>query len=103
MDALAGNVLGEIMYIGLGVFNARVGYPVDGKKPGAMTDAVGVAIGECLENGFRSVCLSGVHGFFDKMGVGKSKSALVVSMTVNLIEACSPPKSHKAIRTFRLP
>ena len=54
-DALAGDVLGKVMDVFLRVGDGRVLDHVVREEPGAMADAVGVAFGDRLEDGFGAV------------------------------------------------
>ena len=78
-DALAGDVFGEVSGVGLGVFDVGGADHVVGEEPGAVSDAVGVAVGDGLEDGFGSVGFAGMDGFTDKVAVGVLEGGFVVA------------------------
>jgi hypothetical protein len=78
-DALAGDVFGEMQDIGLGVFFRLVLDHLVGEEPGAVADAVGVAVGDGLENGFGSVGFAGMHRLADEVAVRVLEGVLVVA------------------------
>jgi len=68
-DALAGDVLGEMVNIRHRVVDGRVLDHVVGEEPGAVADAVGVAFGDRLEDGLGPVGFAGVDGLADEVVV----------------------------------
>jgi len=77
-DALVGDVfaeLGDVAGFVLDGFELDGGF---GEEEGAVADAVGVAFGDGLEDGFGAIGLASVHGFAQEVAVGALERGLVV-------------------------